>query len=88
MRFVILLITSAILLSGCASKKPVGAQGNQFGITTSKNLIVTPDDSLVGKVAMVNQGFRFVVLNFLNLPFFSPPFSNFHQGFLPDKSNP
>jgi len=64
MRFVILLISSAILLSGCASKQPVGAQGDQFGITTSKNLILTTEDSLVGKVALVNQGFRFVVLNF------------------------
>jgi len=29
-----------------------------------QKVIITPDDTLVGKVAMVNQGFRFVVINF------------------------
>ena len=64
MRFSVFLACSLVLLTGCSSHKPAGAQGGQPGPTPSQKLIVTPDDSLVGKVAMVNQGFRFVVLNF------------------------
>lgn len=66
MRFFVFLISGVIFISGCASKKSAGPQGAAAGIPTSapQKLIVTPDDSLVGKVAMVNQGFRFVVLNF------------------------
>ena len=53
-------------MSGCAGKKSAKPQGAAVGGAASaqQKLIVTPDDSLAGKVAMVNQGFRFVVLNF------------------------
>jgi hypothetical protein len=69
MRIVVLLcLSAALLLSGCFSRKSKG-QVASFGApsspaTTPQKLIVTADDSLVGKVAMVNQTGRFVVLNF------------------------
>ena len=65
MRLLVFLLSGVILISGCASKKSPEPQGAGMSLPTSqKKLIVTPDDSMVGKVAMVNQGFRFVVLNF------------------------
>lgn len=65
----------ALSLSGCAGKKgagqPVKAQP-VFGTPTAPSsksattqaLIVTPENVLVGKVALVNLTGRFVVLNF------------------------
>ena len=45
-------------------------------------LIVTPDDSLVGKVAKVNPGGRFVVLNFPlgRMPAIEQRFSLYRRG--------
>ena len=70
---VILLL--ALGLSGCAGKKaarqpapappragaPAAATS---GSATNQALIVTPENALVGKVALVNSVARFVVLNF------------------------
>jgi len=65
MRLSVFLLSGVILISGCASKKSPESQVAGMSLPTSqKKLIVTPDDSIVGRVAMVNQGFRFVVLNF------------------------
>jgi hypothetical protein len=62
----------AYFLSGCAKDKPnnspapsrFGQVSPAPGSTQPPKLIVTPDDSLVGKVALVNQSQRFVILNF------------------------
>jgi hypothetical protein len=63
----------AYFLSGCAKDKPKDSPApSRFGqvppaspgSSQPPKLIVTPDDSLVGKVAMVNQSQRFVILNF------------------------
>ncbi len=64
MRFFVWLISGLLVVSGCAGKKSPARGGFATGLPTNQKVIVTPDDSLVGKVAMVNQGFRFVVLNF------------------------
>ena len=67
MRIVVLLcLSAALLLSGCFSRKSKGQVASvapSSPATTPQKLIVTADDSLVGKVAMVNQTGRFVVLN-------------------------
>ena len=71
MRYSVLLLSG--LLFGCAGRKATDAQApiEMSGGSVSaerpagpQTVIITPDDSLVGKVAMVNQGFRFVILNF------------------------
>src|SRR6266705_621009 len=66
MRLCVYLVSCVMFVSGCADKNRTTPQGAAVGRPASapQKLIVTPDDSLVGKVAMVNQGFRFVVLNF------------------------
>jgi hypothetical protein len=51
----ILFLMLAWISAGCFRTKPPSNSGK---------LIVTPDDSLVGKVAKVNLAGRFVVLNF------------------------
>jgi hypothetical protein len=70
---VILLL--ALVISGCARKihadQPVPAQpraGSPAAATsasaTNQTLIVTPENALIGNVALVNTTARFVVLNF------------------------
>ena len=58
----------ALGLSGCASKKlaePVFLPPPRAGTSgTNETRIVTPENALVGKVAVVNLAARFVVLNF------------------------
>ena len=57
MRSMLALVPLLFFLCGCATtNKNAGAW--------SRKLIVTPDKTLVGKVAWVNNGGRFVVLNF------------------------
>jgi len=69
------ILLFALSLSGCAGKKvarkPATAQPRAgapaaatSGSATNQALIVTPEDALVGKVALVNSVARFVVLNF------------------------
>ncbi|HEX3889386.1 MAG TPA: hypothetical protein VHX90_00930 [Verrucomicrobiae bacterium] len=55
------LLTAVILISGCASKKTAPAK-----IAAAPQMIVTPDNSLAGKVVSYNSAGRFVVLNFPN----------------------
>ncbi len=59
------IFLSALLAAGCAGRKaatPVFAPPGPTG--TNQTLIVTPDNVLVGRVALVNTPGRFVVLNF------------------------
>jgi hypothetical protein len=67
-------VISAVLISGCAEKKPdfppdtyVPGVSPQPGLSTSitnGSLIVTLDPSAVGKVAKVDIVNRFVILNY------------------------
>ncbi len=63
------MLAITLLFSGCAgsrsSQSHVSSGGGAEGTNVSnKRLVVTPDTSLVGKVARVNVAGRFVVLNF------------------------
>ena len=69
------VLLCALALAGCAGKKagaPSPAASPRVGTPapparafgTNQTLIVTPENALVGKVAMVNNAARFVVLNF------------------------
>ena len=57
----LLLLPAAILISGCASKKPATAK---ILVAPAPQMIVTPDDSLAAKVVRYNSAGRFVVLSF------------------------
>ena len=65
-----LILLCALAVWGCAARKtavPPGARATAVpsGVpATNQTLIVTPENALVGKVAMVNTTARFVVLNF------------------------
>ena len=65
-----LILLCALAVSGCAARKTAeppraGAMAMPSGApATTQTLIVTPENALVGKVAMVNTAARFVVLNF------------------------
>ena len=69
------ILLFALSLSGCAGKKAAGQPATAqpvfgapvaatSGSATNRALIVTPENALVGKVALVNSVARFVVLNF------------------------
>lgn len=69
------ILLFALSLAGCAGKKGAGQPATAqpvFGVPsaaimgspTNQALIVTPENALVGKVALVNPSGRFVVLNF------------------------
>jgi hypothetical protein len=69
------ILLFALSLSGCAGKKGAGKSATAqpvfgaptaatSGSATNQTLIVTPENALVGKVALVNSTARFVVLNF------------------------
>ena len=71
----LLILCAALVLSGCFGRRTTGARDS--GPTSAEGafasagtnsphqkLIVTPGNSLVGKVAFVNMSARFVVLNF------------------------
>jgi len=71
----LLILCAALVLSGCFGRRTTAARDSgRAGVdgafaslgTNSPNqkLIVTPGNSLVGKVAFVNMNARFVVLNF------------------------
>jgi hypothetical protein len=65
-----LILLCALAVWGCAARKTAvppgaGATAVPSGVpATNQTLIVTPENALVGKVAMVNTTARFVVLNF------------------------
>ena len=69
------ILLFALSLSGCAGKKAAGQPATAqpvfwapvaatSGSATNQALIVTPENALVGKVALVNSVARCVVLNF------------------------
>src|SRR5437868_5890525 len=63
-------LLSAGLLASCATNQPPGPLGSGAGTSlspgalTNRNLIVTPGQTIHGRVASVNAGARFVVLTF------------------------
>ena len=68
---VLLVICAGIVLCGCfgkhrSQKPPPAATGtfDESGISATGKMVVTPENGLVGKVALVNPTARFVVLNF------------------------
>ncbi len=65
-----IILLGALVLSGCAGRKsappkrtPAKAPPPQAS-ATNQTLIVTPENTTAGKVALVNNTGRFVVLNF------------------------
>ena len=81
MRKVLGVWVAAVLFCGCASHK---APGHAPDSSTGKPVkpIVTPDFRPVGKVAMVNETARFVVLSYTPgfLPKSETPLAIFHEG--------
>jgi uncharacterized lipoprotein YajG len=63
MRKFIGILSCAILLAGCASNKSTAPKNGPQKPAASQP-VVTPDFRPVGKVARVNSGGRFVVINF------------------------
>jgi hypothetical protein len=51
---------AAAATPGAGARPPAATSGTK----TNETLIVTPENALIGKVAMVNSAGRFVVLNF------------------------
>jgi hypothetical protein len=73
MRIALLAISlCGLLAAGCAGgkKSPPAATARPntgapaSGTKTNESLIVTPENALIGRVALVNSAGRFVVLNF------------------------
>jgi hypothetical protein len=56
----LMLISAGLLLSGCVHHKPA----HPASVVAPAPAIVTPDNSLAGKVVSYNDAGRFVVLNF------------------------
>lgn len=65
MKFVVVLLLGALVLTGCAGKKasvaPVASKKNA---NKSAKLIVAPDNTPFGKIRKVDLNARFVILNF------------------------
>ena len=67
----VILLLSALLTGGCARKHEAGLSPTAPGGAgaagkppADNRLIVTPEDTVVGKVARVNTSGRFVVVSF------------------------
>ncbi len=56
----LMLVSAGLLLSGCVHHKPA----HPAAVIVPAPTIVTPDNSLSGKVVSYNEAGRFVVLNF------------------------
>jgi hypothetical protein len=56
----LLLLTAGLMLSGCVHHQPA----HPATVAAPAPTIVTPDNSLAGKVVSYNDAGRFVVLNF------------------------
>jgi hypothetical protein len=56
----LMLVSAELLLSGCVHHKPA----HSASVAAPAPTIVTPDNSLAGKVVSYNDAGRFVVLNF------------------------
>jgi hypothetical protein len=65
---ILLLICASLVLCGCWGKRHKetnsASMAGTFDEAGKKKLIVTQENSLIGKVALVNPTARFVVLNF------------------------
>jgi hypothetical protein len=59
-RFASLMLAAGLLLAGCVHHKPAHAST----VSNPAQTIVTPDNSLAGKVVSYNSVGRFVVMNF------------------------
>jgi hypothetical protein len=59
-RFASLMLAAGLLLTGCVHHKPAHAST----VSNPAQTIVTPDNSLAGKVVSYNSVGRFVVMNF------------------------
>src|SRR6266481_10177639 len=66
----LLILCAALVLPGCFGRRATRPQNSDGAFASAgansgnQKLIVTPENSLVGKVAFVNTAARFVVLNF------------------------
>ena len=87
--FLFTLLVGGLVLSGCASHhgssgsfSEVSGVGKPSGSSARENVIITPDNLLVGKIAKVNLEGRFVVLTFPigHLPAMEQRLSVYHQG--------
>jgi len=87
--FPFLLLVGGLLFSGCASHRgsaasfsEVSSVGKPSGSRSKEQVIITPDNLLVGKVAKVNLEGRFVVLTFPigHLPTMEQRLSVYHRG--------
>ena len=81
----ILLLALALSLAGApwaGCLRPRSKESSSVPAGSPQKLIVTPDESLVGKVAKVNPGGRFVVLNFPlgRMPVIDQRFSLYRRG--------
>jgi hypothetical protein len=66
-----IILVGVLALSGCAGRKsappkraPAKAPPPAAAAATNQTLIVTPENTMAGKVVLVNNTGRFVVLNF------------------------
>jgi hypothetical protein len=80
MRRLVCWLAGGLILAGCASDKDAGTKP-----TTKKRpnkVIVTPDNTLIGKVVRVNNNVRIAVLNFPigKLPPVGSRFNVYRQG--------
>jgi len=61
----VVALCALLLLCGCAGKKPaVQKPAPRSADVRNQSLIITPENSLSGKVLKVNREARFAVLNF------------------------
>ena len=80
MRRLVCCLAGGLILAGCASDKVAESRP-----TTKKRpdkVIITPDNSLIGKVVRVNNNVRIAVLNFPigKLPAMGSRFNVYRQG--------
>lgn len=87
MRWGILVFGLALVVTGCASadRTHTPAKGDKPGVVavqTNSGPVITPAKSVAGRVASVNNGARFVVLNypFGFLPALDQRLNVYHQG--------
>ncbi len=82
-------LLSVVVVSGCAGKRTTAPQAIGLsgaapsgGLASDQKIIVTPENALFGKVALVNPTGRFVVLNFPvgHLPVTEQHLNLYHRG--------
>lgn len=84
-----LCLTGALAVWGCGHRKantppPGRLPSGDYGslASSNRNIIITPDRALVGKVVTVNSAGRFVVLNFPigHMPLLEQQLNVYHLG--------